>query len=269
MTDPFNFKVPFNTMRENINVYIRTQAGSLADYLKQEIVLSLVGWLPSLPGIVLRNLLYRSIMRLESSVAIEARVRLRFTKNIHLHKGVYVDHGVYLHATPGGIEVGEKTFLMHNAELHVYNFRGLPNAGIKIGKQCIIGESSIIRGQGGVTIGDSVLFGPLVQVLAVQHRYGDTTRPVMDQGISARGIEIGDGAWLGAACIVLDGVRIGKGAIIGAGAVVNRDVPDHCIAVGSPAKVVRNLVEQPVDRLKLAELELATPAIFQAVRINS
>src|SRR6478752_5009179 len=121
MTDPFNFKVTFNTMRENINVYIRTQAGSLADYLKQEIVLSLVGWLPSLPGIMLRNLLYRSIMRLESSVAIEARVRLRFTKNIHLHKGVYVDHGVYLHATPGGIEVGEKTFLMHNAELHVYN----------------------------------------------------------------------------------------------------------------------------------------------------
>ncbi len=247
-----------------LDFYIRNQASGLGQYLKQETVLSLASWLPSLPGIALRSLLYRSIMRLEGTVAIEAGARLRYTENIHLHTGVYVDHGVYLHATPGGIEVGENTFLMHHAELHVYNFRDLPHAGIKIGKQCIIGEFSIIRGQGGVIIGDSVLFAPLVQVLAVQHRYGDTSRPVMEQGLSAKGIEIGDGAWLGSACIVLDGVRIGKGAIIGAGAVVTKDVPDHCIAVGSPAKVVRNLEEQPLDDEKLAELELGMPVVFQA-----
>lgn len=248
---------------KQLKFYIEGQARSIPDYIKQETVLAMASWVPSLPGIALRSLLYRSIMRLEGTVAIEAGARLRYTKNIHLHKGVYVDHGVYMHATPGGIEVGENTFLMHHTELHVYNFRDLPRARIKIGKQCIIGEFSIIRGQGGVTIGDSVLFAPLVQVLAVQHRYGDTTRPVMDQGISAAGIEIGDGAWLGSACIVLDGVKIGKGAIIGAGAVVTKDVPDHCIAVGSPARVVRNLIEQPLEDSKLAELELGLPGIFQ------
>jgi acetyltransferase-like isoleucine patch superfamily enzyme len=246
-----------------LQFYIKQQAGSMPEYLKQEVVLSLAGWIPSLPGIALRSLLYRTIMRLGGTVAIEAGARLRYTKNIHLHKGVYVDHGVYLHATPGGIEIGENTFLMHHAELHVYNFRDLPHAGIKIGKQCIIGEFSIIRGQGGVTIGDSVLFAPLVQVMAVQHRYGDTTRPVMEQGITAKGITIGDGAWLGSSCIVLDGVNIGKGAIIGAGAVVTKDIPDHCPAVGSPAKVVRNLVEQPLSPEKLAELELGLPGVFQ------
>lgn len=252
---------------KSLTVYIQSQAENLAEYLKQETVLSLASWIPSLPGIALRNLLYRAIMRLEGTVAIENGVRLRFTRNIRLHNGVYADHGVYMHATPGGIEVGEKTFLMHHTELHVYNFRNLPGAGIKIGKQCIIGEFSVIRGQGGVRIGDSVLFGPLVQVLAVQHRYGDTTRPVMDQGITAKGIEIGDGAWLGAGCIVLDGVKVGKGAIIGAGAVVTSDIPDHCIAVGSPARVVRNLVTHPLEQSKLAELELGTPAIFMAGKI--
>jgi carbonic anhydrase/acetyltransferase-like protein (isoleucine patch superfamily) len=252
---------------KSLNLYIKGQAENLTEYLKQEVILSLAGWIPSLPGIVVRSLLYRSIMRLEGTVAIETGVRLRFTKNIRLHKGVYLDSGVYLHATPGGIEVGEKTFLMHHAELHVYNFRNLPGAGITIGKQCIIGEFSIIRGQGGVRIGNSVLFGPLVQVLAVQHRYGDTNRPVMDQGITARGIEIGDGAWLGAGCIVLDGVKIGKGAIIGAGAVVTSDIPEHCIAVGSPARVVRNLITNPLDQDRLAELELGTPAIFAAHKV--
>ncbi len=246
-----------------LGFYVKGQAGSWSDYVKQELVLALASWVPSLPGIAMRSLLYRSVMRMEGSVAIEAGARLRYLKNIYLHRGVYVDHGVYLHATPGGIEVGQDTFLMHHCELHVYNFRDLPGAKIKIGKQCIIGEFSIIRGQGGVTIGDSVLFAPLVQVLAVQHRYGDTTRPVMEQGISAKGIEIGDGAWLGSAAIVLDGVKIGKGAIIGAGAVVTRDIPDHCIAVGSPAKVVRNLLEQPLKPEQLAELELGTPGVFQ------
>ncbi|MEI7554283.1 acyltransferase [Candidatus Chlorohelix sp.] len=247
-----------------LNYYIQTQSGSnFAGYLKQEAVLATASWVPSLPGIALRNLLYRAIMQLDGTVAIEAGARLRCTRHIHLHPGVFVDYGVYMHATPGGIEVGEDSFLMHHSEYHVYNFRNLPNAHIKIGKRCIIGEFSIIRGQGGVTIGDSVLFAPMVQVLAVQHRYGDTTRPVMDQGITAKGIEIGDGAWLGSAAIVLDGVKIGKGAIIGAAAVVTKDVPDHCIAVGNPAKVVRNLQEQPLAPEKLSELELGLPSIFQ------
>jgi acetyltransferase-like isoleucine patch superfamily enzyme len=247
-----------------LDFYIKGQGGgTLPDYIKQETILALVSWIPSLPGVALRSLLYRAIMKIEGTVAIEAGVRLRCTRNLRLGKGAYLDHGVYIHATPGGVEIGEDTFLMHHSELHVYNFRDLPNAKIKIGKRCIIGEFSIIRGQGGVTIGDAVLFAPLVQVLAIQHRYGDTTRPVMDQGIVARGIEIGDGAWLGSACIILDGVKIGKGAIIGAGAVVTKDVPDHCLAVGSPAKVIRNLVEQPLDPDKLSELELGVPAVFQ------
>jgi len=247
-----------------LDFYIKGQGGgTTADYIKQETVLALASWIPSLPGIALRSLLYRAIMKLEGTVAIEAGVRLRCTRNIRLGKGTYLDQGVYIHATPGGVEIGEDSFLMHHSELHVYNFRDLPNAKIKIGKRCIIGEFSIIRGQGGVTIGDAVLFAPLVQVLAIQHRYGDTTRPVMDQGITAKGIEIGDGAWLGSACIILDGVKIGKGAIVGAGAVVSKDVPDHCLVVGSPARVIRNLVEQPLDPDKLSELELGVPAVFQ------
>lgn len=247
-----------------LQFYIKGQAdGGILEYAKQEAVLALASGLPSLPGIAARSLLYRMIMKVNGTVAIEAGARLRCTKNITLDKGVYVDHGVYIHAVGGPVEVGENTFLMHHTELHNYNFRDLPHAGIKIGKNCIIGEFSILRGQGGITIGDSVLFAPLVQVLAVQHKYGDTTRPVMDQGISAKGISIGDGAWLGSACIVLDGVKIGKGAIIGAGAVVTKDVPDHCIAVGSPAKVIRNLVEQPLTSEKLAELELGVPGVFR------
>jgi galactoside O-acetyltransferase len=62
----------------------------------------------------------------------------------------------------------------------------------------------------------------------------------MEQGITAEGIVVEDDVWLGSGAIVLDGVHIGRGSVIGAGAVVTEDLPPYSIAVGSPARVVRD-----------------------------
>src|SRR4030065_226964 len=91
---------------------------------------------------------------------------------------------------PGGIEIGENSFVMHGSILHVYNFRQLPHAFIRIGRDSLIGEMNVLRGQGGITIGDRVYTSPLVQMAAVNHVYADTTRPFIEQGITARGIVI-------------------------------------------------------------------------------
>src|SRR2546422_6038 len=87
---------------------------------------------------------------------------------------------------------------MHNAELHVFNFRDLPHAFIRIGRRTFVGESVIVRGQGGVEIGDDVLIAPRAQILAINHNYADVTRPIIDQGITGRGIVVEDGSWIGA-----------------------------------------------------------------------
>jgi acetyltransferase-like isoleucine patch superfamily enzyme len=211
----------------------------MRQYCWQELVTALVGWLPGLPGIASRAVAYKLILKIEGFAAVESGVRIHFARNVHLGRGVYLDHDVYLHACPQGIEIGADSYVMHHTSLHVHNFRDLPHAYIRIGRRCYIGEYTIVRGQGGVTIGDAVLIGPGARLLAVEHHFGDLTAPVMDQGISAVGIEIGSGAWIGAGATVLDGMRIGEGAVVGAGAVVTRDVPPHCVAVGSPARVIR------------------------------
>ena len=69
---------------------------------------------------------------------------------------------------------------MHHAELHVYNFRRLPHAGIRIGRDSLIGEFNVVRGQGGVTIGDRVFTSPMVQIMAVNHVFDDPHRPTRD-----------------------------------------------------------------------------------------
>lgn len=146
-----------------------------------------------------------------------------------------------MHACPAGIEIGRGTIVMHGAILHVYNFRDLPHSGIKIGQESLIGEYSIIRGQGGVEIGDRVYTSPLTQIIAVNHVFEDPNRPFVEQGITAQGIVIEDDVWIGAGAIVTDGVRIGKGAVIAAGAVVVENVPPHTVVGGVPAKPIKTI----------------------------
>jgi acetyltransferase-like isoleucine patch superfamily enzyme len=229
-------------VRGRLEYYVRGQAAGVGEYLWQGLWTTLLGGVPGLLGIGLRGLAYRMILRMDGIAAIESDVRLRHSCNIRLGRAVYLDRGVYLHATPGGIDIGAETCVMHNTELHVFNFRDLPHAFIKIGARTFIGESVVVRGQGGVTIGDSVLIGPHARILAVNHNFADVSRPVLEQGITGRGIVIEAGAWIGAGAAVLDGVRIGRGAVIGANAVVSRDIPPHTVAIGSPARVVKDLL---------------------------
>jgi acetyltransferase-like isoleucine patch superfamily enzyme len=224
-----------------LKLYLSRQASSPGRYLVEQFLYALVGWTPTVVGIGLRAMLYRLILQMDGIAAIENGVRLRFADHIHLGPNVYLDQRVYLHACPGGIFIGENSFVMHGAILHVYNFRDLPHAFIHIGRDSLISELNVLRGQGGITIGDRVYTGPLVQILAVNHVVADPTRPMIEQGITAEGIVIEDDAWIGAGAIITDGVRVGQGAVVAAGAVVTRDVPPHTVVGGVPARVFKQI----------------------------
>ena len=228
-------------MLSAIKLYLNRQASSVTRYMYEQFFLVLFGWIPTVIGIVVRGIAYRLILKMDGSAAIENGVRLRFTEHIKLGHGVYLDQGSYLHACPNGIEIGEGTIVMHGAVLHVYNFRGMPQSGIKVGRNSLVGEYSIIRGQGGVEIGDRVYTSPFTQIIAVNHIFDDPNQPFVDQGITAQGIVIEDDVWLGAGAVITDGVRVGKGAVVAAGAVVTKDVPPHTVVGGVPAKIIKQI----------------------------
>lgn len=238
-----------------LGLYVRRQASSPGRYIAEQLVLEGLGWVPALPGIVIRGVAYRSILKMRGMAAIEKGVRIRFASNIELGHGAYIDQGVYLHACPNGIRIGRESLVMHGSVLHVYNFRGIPHSGISIGDQSLIGELNVIRGQGGVTIGDRVFTSPMVQILAVNHLFNDTSRPFIEQGITAQGITIEDDVWIGSGAIVTDGVRIGQGSVVAAGSVVTRDVPAKTVVAGAPARVIRQVGE-------LSETRAAGPVYF-------
>jgi acetyltransferase-like isoleucine patch superfamily enzyme len=224
-----------------LRLYLGRQAETPGRYLLEQLVFMLTGWVPTLAGIVLRGLVYRLILRMEGWAAIENGVRIRFASLVRLGHGAYLDQGVYLHACPGGIDVGPGTLVMHGAVLHVYNFRGLPHAGIRIGRDSLVGEYCVIRGQGGVTIGDRVYTSPHTQIIAVNHVFDDPTVPFTEQGITAEGIVIEDDVWIGSGAVITDGVRVGRGAVVAAGAVVTNDVAAHTVVGGVPARLLKHI----------------------------
>lgn len=224
-----------------IRLYLNRQASGLGRYLLEQTLYLLLGWIPTVAGLALRGLFYRLILRMDGWAAIENGVRLRFADHIRLGHGAYLDQGVYLHAMPGGIDIGANSIVMHGAVLHVYNFRNIAHAGIRIGRDSLVGEYSVIRGQGGVQIGDRVYTSPFTQIIAVNHVFDDPERPFVEQGITAAGIVIEDDVWLGAGAIITDGVRVGRGAVVAAGAVVTQDVPPHTVVGGVPARVLKKI----------------------------
>lgn len=235
-----------------LRLYLSRQADSPGRYVLEQFLQLLAGWVPTVLGIAVRGVLYRLMLRMDGWAAIESGVRLRFANRIRLGHGAYLDQGVYIHACPNGVSIGDGTLVMHGAVLHVYNFRDLPSAGIRIGRDALISEYTVIRGQGGVTIGDRVYTSPMTQIVAVNHVFDDPDRPFVEQGITAQGIVIEDDVWLGASAVVTDGVHIGRGAVVAAGAVVTGDVPAHTVVAGVPARVVREVGERERDMREIA-----------------
>lgn len=235
---------------DSLKLYTSRQASSFGQYWLEQVIYLLFGWIPSLVGIVLRGIFYRLVLHIDGWAAIENGVRLRFGNHIRLGNGAYIDQGAYLHACPQGIEIGPGTIVMHGAILHVYNFRDMPHSGIKIGRDSLVGEYSVIRGQGGVQVGDRVYTSPFSQIIAVNHVFDDPERPFVEQGITAEGIVIEDDVWIGSGAVITDGVHIGKGAVIAAGAVVTQDVEAHSVVGGVPARLIKKIVPEEAGQSK-------------------
>ncbi len=138
----------------------------------------------------------------------------------------------------GRISIGRDVFVGPGSCLQTLDARG--EVALEIGDGTSIAGTCVISAAAHVRLGRSVLLARNVYIADHAHAFEDLSRPVLDQGVNdIRPVEIGDGAWLGQNVVVCPGVRIGRGAVIGANSVVRDDVPDHAVAVGAPARVVR------------------------------
>jgi acetyltransferase-like isoleucine patch superfamily enzyme len=110
---------------------------------------------------------------------------------------------------------------------------------VRIGNRCVIGKGAGIVAHERVEIGDDVFTGHNVYITDANHGYEDLATPIGQQFAPSRPVKIGEHTWLGHGAVVLPGVTVGRHVVVGAGSVVTDDLPDHCVAVGNPARVIR------------------------------
>ena len=136
------------------------------------------------------------------------------------------------------ISIGNKVIVNYKTWLAAEPLTGM-DCLLEIGDGCMIGNFNHIYATHSIKIGKNVLTADKVYISDNLHQYVDIHVPVMHQPVIQNGtVSIGDGAWLGENVCVL-GAHIGKQCVIGANSVVTNDIPDYCVAVGSPAKIIK------------------------------
>jgi acetyltransferase-like isoleucine patch superfamily enzyme len=204
--------------------------------LKYELIVTFAQSCPGALGLALRKTLYpRLLGSCGRNVVFGQNVTIRHPQKIHIGSNVVVDDNCLLDAkgdTNNGIRIGDGVFVGRNSILSCKNGDIELASGANIGFNCELFSASRVR------VGADVLMAAYSYVIGGDHDFSDPTRPVIEQGRSSRGVDIGAGAWIGAGAKILDGVCIGDGAVIGAAAVVRDDVPPRAVAVGIPARVV-------------------------------
>lgn len=113
---------------------------------------------------------------------------------------------------------------------------------IIIGDYTRIGLHNTIIGP--VCIGNHVNLAQGVVISGLNHNYTDVTTLIDNQGVCTSPILIKDDSWIGANVVVTAGVTIGRHCIVGAGCVVTKDIPDYCIAVGNPTRIIKRYNHQ-------------------------
>ncbi|QEM09924.1 acyltransferase [Mucilaginibacter rubeus] len=150
-------------------------------------------------------------------------------------------------------ERGKGSVVRRNARMDLFPFNKFA-----LGAKSIVEDFAVINnGVGDVFIGEgsgvgisTVIIGPVkignfsmtaqhVVISGLNHGYQDVSIPPRHQKVTTKQITIDDNVWIGANCVVTAGVTIGKHSVIGAGSVVTRDIPPYSVAVGNPAKVIK------------------------------
>ncbi|MEA5258222.1 acyltransferase [Arcicella aquatica] len=108
---------------------------------------------------------------------------------------------------------------------------------VHIGNNSRVGIGNVIIGP--VTVGNNVIFAQNIVMSGLNHVYTDVTLPIDLQPVITAQITIEDDCWIGANAVITAGVTIGKHSVIAGGAVVTKNIPPFSVAVGNPAKVIK------------------------------
>jgi len=231
----------FDSRKSSLELYQEMFVGKkdLAGLLKYEIINTFLSSIPGALGLLLRKTFYRSLFKAAGNNVIFGRnITLRHPHKISIGSNVIIDDNCILDAkgeNNEGISIGNRVTIGRNSALIC------KNGDIRVGSNVNITPSVhlVVAPGGKIEIGDNVEIGSFSHFSAGTYSMEKNDILPSVQGRISRGIIVKDLIMIGAGVIILDGVTIGKSSIIGAGSVVTESIPEHSVAFGIPARVMK------------------------------
>ena len=149
---------------------------------------------------------------------------------------VFLDRGVELYARRGYGRLVLGRWVHFGVDTALRCHEGT----LSLGDKSVLARDVSINCYLDVEIGDSALIADNVYISDFDHKFTDLATPIKDQGIAKSRVRIGRDVWLGTKVTVSRGVEIGEGAVVGANSVVTKDLPAYAVAVGAPARVIKD-----------------------------
>jgi acetyltransferase-like isoleucine patch superfamily enzyme len=163
----------------------------------------------------------------------------------HAGRGVSMGHHFVCHG-PENIRVGDNVSLGHHVTLRsipVYPWSSPPQRFepiVELHDGVFVNSFTELAAANSIVIENDVMIAEGCFITDNAHKYDDTSRSVKEQAVEVLGeVRIGAGSLVGCRTFIQGNVSIGKQCVIGANSVVLADVPDYCIAVGAPARIVK------------------------------
>ena len=163
-----------------------------------------------------------------------AWAKLRLGDRLQLDGIAFICSGVVLEVAPGArLVLGRWSWLGDDTKVRVHE------GVVEIGAKSVLGQECTLTCFRRIKIGRECIIADKVMMLDFDHGVVDVERPIREQGIYKRPVEVGHNCWIGYGACILRGVRVGENCVIGTNSVVTKDVPDNAVVGGVPAKVLR------------------------------
>ena len=192
-------------------------------------------------GMLIRGFFKKAVLKKAGKrLFIGKRVKFKCGKRIRLGSGVTIYDNCFINGlSKKGIIIGNNFSLGRNSIIDCTGVISNLGDSLVVGDNVGISPNFTLFVRGSVEIGNDVIIGPTVTIIAENHRFDDIETLIRVQGTKRSGIKICNNVWIGASATILDGVTLGEGCIVAAGAVVTKDVEPFTIVGGVPARLIR------------------------------
>jgi acetyltransferase-like isoleucine patch superfamily enzyme len=161
-------------------------------------------------------------------------LKLRWRGRLQTDGLCFVCPGVKFEIGPNArVHLGRWSWIGHGTKVRVHE------GELAIGAKSVLGQECTISAFQHVFIGRECIIADRVMMIDFDHGMVESERPIREQGIYKRDVDIGHNVWIGYGACVLRGVAVGDNSVIGTSSVVTCDVPANAVVGGIPAKVIR------------------------------